>query len=108
MKYKEKAELLWNQNFIVTERFRAEVRLWKVPSGEKFPDGLKAKFVLIDMKEKCARVLIDNHAPFGFHLHAGLPENKSIRKALNVVDFYEAYDIFLEEVEGVIEIEKQK
>jgi hypothetical protein len=39
----------------------------------KYPEGINATFVLIDTKLGLPRLLVDNHAPFGFHLHEGRP-----------------------------------
>ena len=71
----------------------------------KYPEGVKAKFVLIDILEKEPRLLVDNHEPFGFHVHDGLPKNKSKRVSLNVEDHEEALEIFWSYVWKVLENE---
>jgi hypothetical protein len=52
------------------------------------------------------KLLIDNHEPFGFHLHTELPHNKTIRIKMDVKSFHAAYEEFLKEVERVLENEK--
>jgi len=77
-----------------------------VEVNKKLPEGVKAKFVLIDLEINQPRVLVDNHAPFGFHLHTALPHDKGSRVTLDVKDFNEAYEEFLKEVERVLDNEK--
>lgn len=62
--------------------------------GEKFPEGIKVSLALIDVIKKVPRLLIDNHAPFGFHVHTELPGNKDSRRVLKAKDYTEALDEF--------------
>jgi len=98
--------LVWDQSFQLTENFRIEVNVYEVQSTEKFPEGIKARFVLIDTARNLARLLVDNHAPFGFHIHTGLPEDKTTRVALNAKDFFEAFEEFISEAERIVKNEK--
>lgn len=78
-----------------------------MPISEKFPDAVKAKFVLIDAERNLPRLLVDNHEPFGFHMHTALPDDKDVRVGLSVVDYNAALAIFYEEVERILENEKK-
>ena len=97
------AKVIWDRSYILRGRYRVIAKVYDVGSdNKKHPEGVKAKFVLIDLERNVPRLLVDNHAPFGFHLHATLPEDKSTRIRLETEDFSEAYDEFLKEVERVI------
>jgi hypothetical protein len=48
------------------------------------------------------RILLDNHEPYGFHLHAGLPDDPSFRVKLDILDYKEAIKIFFYEVRKVV------
>lgn len=50
------------------------------------------RFVLIDVIKKVPRLIIDNHEPFGFHVHEDLP-NRS-RRILEAIEFEQALDEF--------------
>ena len=100
------AKLIWDQSFQLTENFRVEVKVYEVEPKEKYPEGVKARFVLIDMERNLARLLVDNHAPYGFHIHTGLPEDKTTRVVLNAKDFYEAFEEFINEAERIVKNEK--
>ncbi len=100
------AKIIWDQSFQLAENFRVELKVYEVKPTEKYPEGIKARFVLIDMERNHARLLIDNHAPFGFHIHTGLPEDKATRIVLNTKDFYEAFVEFINEAERIVKNEK--
>ncbi len=80
-------------------------KVYEVSKSKKHPEGVKAKFVLIDIERNAPRLLVDNHAPFGFHIHTKLPDDKNIRVELPTKDFLEAYDEFLNEVERIVKNE---
>lgn len=98
-----KAKVLMDISYILKGRYRLIAKVLQVGTNKKFPEGVKAKFVLIDLEQNLPRLLIDNHEPFGFHLHTGLPDDKSVRLILDVKDFNDAYQEFLKEVERVLE-----
>lgn len=100
------AKIVWDQLFQLTESFRVEIKVYEVEPTEKYPEGIKARFVLIDIEINVARLLVDNHAPYGFHIHTGLPENKTIRVVLSAKDFYEAFEEFISEAERIVKNEK--
>lgn len=89
-----KAVVLMNQVLDISERFRVELKVFEVVPDDKYPKGIKVSFVLIDVIQKVPRLLIDNHEPFGFHVHEELPENKNARRLLKVTDYVLALDEF--------------
>lgn len=72
-----------------------------VPS-KRFPQGIKAKFVLLDLEKGEGRLLVDNHEPFGFHMHPNMSDNHDERIPLVVKDHEEALEVFLTEVERIL------
>ena len=89
-----KASVLLDQRLDISERFRVELKVLSFEKSERFPDGVKVNFVLIDVFEKTPRLLIDNHAPYGFHVHEELPHLKHVRRELDVRDYFDALDVF--------------
>lgn len=75
-------------------RFIVDVKVYEVPISEKFPNGIKLKCVLVDVEQGKPRVLLDNHEPFGFHLHTRLPEDPDFRASLDIVEYEEAISVF--------------
>ncbi|MBN1115022.1 MAG: hypothetical protein JXA66_06745 [Oligoflexia bacterium] len=47
----------------------AEIRIWRVPKGRHYPDGIKYSLYLV----QSGKILVgfDNHFPKGHHLHIG-------------------------------------
>jgi hypothetical protein len=60
------------------------------------------KCVLLDAELGKPRVLLDNHEPYGFHLHTRLPEDHDFRVSLDISDYEEAIQIFFKEVRKVV------
>ena len=89
-----KARVLLDQKLNISERFRVELKVFEVEPREKHPEGVRVRFALIDVLKKAPRLLIDNHAPFGFHVHNELPGNKDKRQILKSKDYQEALDEF--------------
>lgn len=89
-------------------RFVAHFKVYEVDSSDKYPEGIKARFVLVDAENGWPRLLVDNHEPFGFHMHTKLPEDKSHRVKLDVKDHNEALALFVKEVERIVRDEKNK
>ena len=83
-------------------RFLAEVKVIEVPRSHKFPDGIKLRCVLLDVERNVPRLLLDNHEPFGYHLHTKLPEDKNFRASLDVADYSEAVRLFVAEARKVV------
>lgn len=91
-----------NETFAISRRYRVILLALEIPVSKKFPTGVKAKFVMIDSEGGFPRLLVDNHEPFGFHMHTQLPEDSSVRVTLPVKDHNEALAIFLKEAERII------
>ena len=89
-----KAVVLLDQKLDISERYRVELKAFEVAISKKYPEGVKVSFALIDVIQKAPRLLIDNHAPFGFHVHEELPNNKDSRRRLKTNDYLEALDEF--------------
>ena len=90
-------EVLW----LKEARFEARITVLEVTRSEKFPEGLKVKCVLVDSEKRVPRVLLDNHAPHGYHLHSRLPEDKKFRVSLNIQNYEDAIIVFMKEVRKV-------
>ncbi len=95
---------LINERFEINARYRVVLTALQVPKSKKFPEGLTVRYVLIDTDGDFARLLVDNHEPFGFHMHTQLPEDHSIREVLPTKDYNEALQIFLKEVERIVSL----
>jgi hypothetical protein len=97
-------EFLIDERFEINARNRVVLTALRVSKDAKFPSGLKVKYVLIDVEGGFARLLVDNHEPFGFHMHTQLPEDHSIRENLPTADYNEALQIFFKEVERIVSL----
>lgn len=103
----QKAKLLRDERVTLQDgRFVVEIKAYEVPAGRRFPTGIKLKCVLIDVEQAKPRVLLDNHEPFGFHLHTRLPEDPDFRVSLDIEDYEEAIRVFFAEVGKVVSHEK--
>ncbi len=100
------SRVLLSETFALNSRYRVVLIVLEVAKSRKFPGGVKAKFVLIDVEGNHPRLLVDNHEPYGFHMHTRLPEDASVRVELSVKDHHEALDVFLTEAERIIENEQ--
>jgi hypothetical protein len=47
----------------------AELKVWRVPKSERYPQGIKYSMFLVDWKRGRVLVGFDNHSPKGHHLH---------------------------------------
>ena len=45
------------------------LELWRVPVGDRYPEGVRYRLAYIENGEKAPTVLYDNHAPKGHHRH---------------------------------------
>ncbi len=75
-------------------RFQARVKAIEVPKSAKFPDGIKLRCVLLDVELNLPRLLLDNHEPFGYHLHTKLPNDKNFRESVEVSSYEDAIRLF--------------
>jgi hypothetical protein len=103
-----KAKLLSVQRVVIgkTNRFIVEMKVRQVTRDLKYPEGIKVNMSLVDTERSCLRLLVDNHAPFGFHIHHRLPENHSHREPLRVSNFEEAADYFIKLAERIVDEEE--
>lgn len=97
---------LIDQKLVVSRRFTVLIKVQQVSKTQRFPDGIKARYVLLDHELGKPRLLIDHHAPLGFHLHPELPDNHSKRTAIESQDYKTALTFFWKEVERVLKNEK--
>jgi hypothetical protein len=102
-----KAFLLISKEFVLADgKYTVTITVYEVEKSKKFPEGIKAKFLLQDSEDGTARLLVDNHQPFGFHMHTKLPRDKDHREVLDVKDHEEALAFFMTEVERIIKNEE--
>jgi len=78
----------------ISERFRIEIRVYAVRVSVRFPQGIKARFVLIDVERGLPRLVVDNHAPFGFHAHTRMPYESEYRELMEAHNHAEALSEF--------------
>ncbi len=84
------AEVLMNEELTLSDRYRVELKVYKIAPSRKHPEGVKVRFALIDTIEGKPRLLVDNHSPFGFHAHTRLPADKDHRVPIATTDYREA------------------
>ncbi len=70
------AKIVWDQSFQLTENFRVGVKVYAVEPTEKYPEGIKARFVLIDVERNLPRLLVDNQAHTDFISTRAYPKTK--------------------------------
>lgn len=83
------------------DKFEAHVKVYEVPKSLKFPDGYKVRCALVERETGILRMLLDNHEPFGYHLHTKLPEDKNFRVSVDVTNYTEAVRLFFKETRKV-------
>jgi len=97
-----KARIVINQVLLFeNEKFEAHVKVYEIPKSLKFPDGFKVRCALVERETGVLRVLLDNHEPFGYHLHTKLPEDKDFRVSVDVKSYTEAVRLFFKEARKV-------
>jgi hypothetical protein len=72
----------------------AHMKIQSVPVSDSRPDGFKVNFVLIHLESQKPVLLVDNHKPFGYHLHPTPDQDHRDRVELSVSSPFEALDIF--------------
>ncbi len=87
-------------------RFEAHIKVYEVSNRNKFPDGFKVSCALVELGTGVLRLLLDNHQPFGYHMHTKLPEDKSFRLSIYVLNHQEAIQLFFKHAEKVFKNEK--
>ncbi len=72
------------------------------------PDGIKSVFIVKRENRPGgedfeAVLLIDNHAPFGFHEHPKLPSDHEFRETVHASSWVDAWDIFEKRIEELLD-----
>ena len=87
------------------ETYIVEVLIEQTNDENKYPpEGVKSVFKVFklnDEDEKEFVILIDNHEPFGFHDHTGLPQREP-RKKIYVNSWQEAWKVFERKLKEII------
>src|ERR1035437_8106049 len=97
-----KASLLIHREQVLHDgKYVMTIKVYEVQKSKKFPDGIKARFLLQTAEGGAPRLLVDNHEPYGFHMHTKMPHDRDHRETLDVTDYRDAMDIFLAEVERI-------
>ena len=79
----------------------AQMKIQTVRPNENRPDGFKVNFILLRIKDTKRILLVDNHAPFGYHMHDN-PDVPEERKKMDVNDPYAALDLFIQRAKEII------
>ncbi len=79
----------------------AHLKIQEVRPNYSRPDGHKVNFVLVDLRTLKPVLLLDNHAPFGYHVHPDAEQNHNERIEISVSSPYEALDIFLKKAKEI-------
>lgn len=58
------AEILVDESLALSDRYRVELKAYKVAPSAKYPEGVKVRYVLIDVVLGKPRLLVDNHSAF--------------------------------------------
>ena len=77
--------------------YKAEIEVYESANEEMFPEGVSATFLLFRLNkggEKELVLLIDNHKPYGFHLHDEMPYKPEKRVLIETMSWQEAWKIF--------------
>jgi hypothetical protein len=75
--------------------FIAHMKIQSVPKDDNHPDGYKVNFVLVNLRTLAPVLIVDNHKPFGYHLHPDATKDQRSRIELHVDSPYQALEIFL-------------
>jgi hypothetical protein len=88
------SQVLMDVTMDISETHRVELKVYRVDQPERYFEGVKARFALVDFVRGVPRLVVDNHVPFGFHAHTDLPNNWDYRLKLGVTDYNEALSEF--------------
>ena len=86
---------------VLDETYRVVISVKRVPPSHTFPDGIKSRYVLINMHTGKPVLLFDNHEPFGYHWHPDPAGQKALRLSLPTAEYGKALDLFWKKVEEV-------
>lgn len=104
-----KAKVLMDLSLVLgkDDRYTLFLKVFEVQKSKKFPDCIKAKFVMVDTVTKSMRLLVDNHEPYGFHMHTKADKRATRRVKLDTTDYQAALALFRSEVERIVENEAE-
>lgn len=77
--------------------YSVEIEVYETQNLAMFSEGVSGTFRLfkIDQNGETKLIyLIDNHAPYGFHEHDELPDNRESRVTIHAKNWQEAWDKF--------------
>jgi hypothetical protein len=83
---------LLDRRLEISESLRIELKAYEILDNPRYPEGVKARFVLLDLCAKKPLLLIDNHAPYGFHLHDSRKGEE--RQILETSSYLDALELF--------------
>jgi hypothetical protein len=66
----ERAALEIHEKLTSPKKLVREIKVWRVPSSVRYPDGVKYRMVLVNPQNGEVLLLFDNHWPKGHHFHA--------------------------------------
>ena len=101
------ARVILDQKLVFGEddRYSVFLKIYEVEKSKKFPDGIKAKFVMVDTATNSTCLLVDNHEPYGFHVHSKSNRGETQRTRLDATDYLGALQFFRSEVERILKDE---
>ena len=63
------AKLLFREKQVLRGGLLRDGVIWQVPSGDRYPDGIRYRLALVDLETDQILALFDNHYPKGHHRH---------------------------------------
>lgn len=97
--WRDKVPVIFNKSIKMGD-YVAKMKIQSVPPNANRPDGFKINFILLRLADFERVLLVDNHAPFGYHMHAN-PSNPKERVTLEVSSPFEALDIFVKKAKEI-------
>ena len=66
---REQTALIFHRKLSLNNGLVNERMIWRVPTSERYPHGIRYRMVLVEPKNHEVIVLYDNHWPKGPHVH---------------------------------------
>lgn len=90
-KRREAARLILARKQMLNSGLLTERKIWRVPTTEKYPFGVKYRLVLTEPKIHQVVLLYDNHHPKGPHVHREGEERKYDFRGIEILlkDFFQ-------------------
>jgi hypothetical protein len=89
------SRVLIDTNQQIGSHFVAKIKLLSITPDKVRPDGFKLNCVLIDLRINRPVLILDNHEPFGYHLHSDPQVDHNQRETLIVDSPTEAIELFV-------------